>query len=74
MLSLDARLEFLSAGGLGVMEIDDFGQFEGAYWPDFWRGEENRKVLDAVAEARAGRTGRFQGYRPPPRATCVTGT
>ena len=39
VLSLDARLEFMSAGGLGVMEIDDFSAFEGAYWPDFWRGE-----------------------------------
>src|SRR5918993_1400693 len=62
VLSLDARLEFMSAGGLSVMEIDDFSAFEGAYWPDFWPGEENPKALDAVAEARASRTGRFQGY------------
>lgn len=34
VLDLDARLEFMSEGGMCVMEVDDFGAIEGACWPD----------------------------------------
>ena len=64
VLSFEGTLEFMSAGGMGVMEIEDFSRFKGAYWPDFWQGEEHVKALDAVARAKVGGTGRFQGYTP----------
>jgi PAS domain S-box-containing protein len=74
VLSLEGRLESMSAGGLVTMEVDDYASIDGAHWPDFWKGEENGKALDAVAAARSGRTGRFQGYGRPPRVARASGT
>ncbi len=62
VLDLDGRLEFMSEGGMCVMEVDDFGAIEGKCWPDFWSGEGQVKVLAAIEEARRGGTGRFQGF------------
>jgi PAS domain S-box-containing protein len=62
VLDLDARLTFMSAGGLCAMEIDDFTPFEGTHWPDFWTGEDKERALEAVVTARAGGVGRFQGF------------
>jgi PAS domain-containing protein len=61
VLSLDARLESMSSGGICVMEPDDFSLVRGAYWPDFWEGEGREAALTAIEEARQGRTGRFRG-------------
>uniref|UniRef100_UPI0035C978C2 PAS domain-containing hybrid sensor histidine kinase/response regulator n=1 Tax=uncultured Sphingomonas sp. TaxID=158754 RepID=UPI0035C978C2 len=69
VLDLDGRLEFMSEGGMCVMEVEDFGAIEGACWPDFWQGEEHASALRAVKAARAGGTGRFQGF-----ATTMKGT
>ncbi|WP_293879725.1 PAS domain-containing sensor histidine kinase [Sphingomonas sp.] len=69
VLDLDARLEFMSEGGMCVMEVDDFGAIEGTCWPDFWQGEEHAMARTAVAEAKRGGTGRFQGF-----ATTLKGT
>ncbi|MDP3416278.1 PAS domain-containing protein [Falsiroseomonas sp.] len=62
VLDLDARVIFMSEGGMQVMEVDDFGIVEGSCWPDLWRGEEHAKSVAAVEEARRGGTGRFQGF------------
>ena len=62
VLDLDARLEFMSEGGMCVMEIDDFGAVEGTCWPDFWKGDEHAMATAAVEEAKRGGTGRFQGF------------
>ncbi|MGK7864522.1 PAS domain-containing protein [Falsiroseomonas sp. E2-1-a4] len=62
VLDLDARVIFMSEGGMQVMEVDDFGVVEGTCWPDLWRGEEHAKSVAAVEEARRGGTGRFQGF------------
>lgn len=62
VLSLDGRLEFMSEGGMCVMEVDDFATIEGARWPDFWPGEGHAKALAAVEEANHGGAGRFQGF------------
>ena len=69
VLGLDGRLEFMSEGGMCVMEVDDFSVVEGAFWPDFWPGEENASALAAVDAAKRGGTGRFQGF-----ATTMKGT
>ena len=60
ILDLDGRLQFMSDGGKRVMEVDDFSKLKGCPWPDFWAGEGNAQARAAVAEAKAGRTGRFQ--------------
>ena len=69
VLDLDARLAFMSEGGMRVMEVDDFGLINRAYWPDFWKGEGNAQAVAAVETARNGGIGRFQGF-----ATTMKGT
>ncbi|MFD0936835.1 PAS domain-containing protein [Methylobacterium trifolii] len=64
VLDLDARLTFMSEGGMRVMEVDDFAAIEGCPWPDFWEGQGNADALAAVATAKAGGTGHFQGPAP----------
>jgi PAS domain S-box-containing protein len=62
VLDLDGHLEFMSEGGMWVMEVDGFGAIEGACWPDFWPDEVRGKVLTAIEEAKGGGTGRLQGF------------
>lgn len=64
VLGLDGTLEFMSAGGMCVMEVDDFDALKNRHWPEFWSGKEHVKARAAVAQARSGGTGRFQGYAP----------
>ena len=62
VLDLDGRLEFMSQGGLGVMEVDNFDAIRGVPWIDFWQGDEKAKAESAVEEAKRGGTGRFRGF------------
>jgi PAS domain S-box-containing protein len=62
VMDLDARLEFMSEGGMCVMEVDTFDDIDGAHWPEFWKGDEHGRVLAAIEDAKAGGTGRFQGF------------
>ena len=62
VFDLDGYLEFMSEGGMGIMEVDEFDQVRGAFWPDFWEGAERVKVLGAMEEAKRGVTGRFQAF------------
>lgn len=61
VLNLDAQLVFMSAGGMRVMEIDDFAPFVGCPWFEFWTGDLAVEAHAAVALAKAGGLGRFQG-------------
>ena len=62
VLDLDGRIQFMSLGGMGVMEVDDFSEIQGTCWSEFWHGEGHEKALDAVQAAKHGGTGRFQGF------------
>lgn len=64
VLDLDARLEFMSEGGMCVMEVDDFGAVAGVCWLDLWPGDHHPDALAAIEAARRGGTGRFQGGAP----------
>jgi two-component sensor histidine kinase/PAS domain-containing protein len=64
VLDLDGKLVFMNAGGMRVMEIDDFLTAALCPWSEFWRGEEQVKAAQAVALAKAGRTARFEGQAP----------
>ncbi|GJE55824.1 PAS domain-containing protein [Methylobacterium thuringiense] len=64
VLDLDTRLTFMSEGGMRVMEVSDFNAIKGCPWPDFWQGQGNADALAAIATARAGGTGHFQGSTP----------
>jgi len=61
VLDLDASLAFMTEGGQRVMEVSDFNAIRGCPWIDFWYGEGNAAAQAAVAAAKAGGTGRFQG-------------
>ena len=61
VLDLDARLVFMSEGGQRVMDVGDFNEVRGCPWPDFWHGELNGEAKAAVAAAKAGGSGHFQG-------------
>jgi PAS domain-containing protein len=64
VLDQEGHLEFMSAGGLAVMEIDDFTAFRGSYWPDFWKGARNAAAREALEKAQRGETARFVGETP----------
>ena len=69
ILDLDGNLVYMTEGGQRVMEVSDFGAIKGCPWPDFWQDEGNADAKTAVAAAREGKLGHFQGY-----ATTVAGT
>ena len=46
------------------MEIDDFSVLIGTAWADLWPQGLRAEAETALAEARAGRTGHFSGFRP----------
>jgi PAS domain S-box-containing protein len=61
VLDLDARLTFMSEGGMRVMEVSDFNTVKGCPWPDFWTGQGRADAVAAIETARAGGIGHFQG-------------
>ncbi|WP_246529505.1 sensor histidine kinase, partial [Microvirga zambiensis] len=64
VLDADARLRFMSPGGMEVMEVDDFGAIEGCDWRGFWSGPDHDEAHEAVRTALAGGNARFQGHAP----------
>lgn len=62
VLDLEGGLEFMSEGAMCAMEVGDFGSVQGRCWPDFWQGPEHALALEAVEQAKLGKTGRFQGF------------
>lgn len=69
VLDLDGRLEFMSEGGMGVMEVDDFSAIEGKCWPDFWPHDKQAEIRAAIDTAKSGETARFQGFSPTMKGT-----
>ncbi|WP_407309165.1 PAS domain-containing protein [Pseudomonas sp. nanlin1] len=61
VLDLDGKLTFMSDGGMRVMEVSDFNAIRGCPWPDFWQAQGNIDATAALAGARLGISGRFQG-------------
>ncbi len=61
VLDLDARLLFMSDAGQRVMEVGDVGAIIGCPWPSFWQGAGNAAANAALAAARQGGAGHFEG-------------
>ena len=61
VLDLDAKLVFMSERGQRIMEVSDFNAIRGCPWPDFWQGDGHAEAKAAVAAAKAGGVGHFQG-------------
>lgn len=64
VLDAEARIRFMSDGGMKVMEVDDFGAIEGCDWRHFWSGPQQSDAQLAVEKALRGETARFQGPTP----------
>ncbi|MDB5072126.1 MAG: Two-component hybrid sensor and regulator [Candidatus Eremiobacteraeota bacterium] len=62
ILDLDARLEFMSENGMRALAIPDFELVRDADWLAFWHGDDRVAAEAAVAAARAGEPGQFEGY------------
>jgi PAS domain S-box-containing protein len=62
ILNLDGTLSAMNVNGLCIMEIDDFDQFVGTQWIDFWDGDENEMAYQAVESARTGKAAHFEGF------------
>ncbi|AFZ33971.1 multi-sensor hybrid histidine kinase [Stanieria cyanosphaera PCC 7437] len=61
LLDLNGRLLYMNAGGICLMEIEDFTCFLNAEWVNFWQGESQAAARKAIATAKAGKIGKFQG-------------
>ena len=61
VLDLDGNLTFMSEGGMRVMEVSDFNALKGCPWPSFWQQEGHAHASEAIREAKAGRSYRFEG-------------
>ena len=62
VLDLQGRLLYMNDGGQDIMEIDDFATVQNALWLSFWQGCNRFAAEQAFATAKAGDTGRFDGY------------
>jgi PAS domain S-box-containing protein len=62
VLDLEGRLLFISDAGRRLLEIDDPKTVLNTSWPDFWQGQDHEAALGAIATAKAGGSGVFEGY------------
>ncbi len=62
ILDPDGNTCFVSPGGIRAMEVTDVGSVIGQSWLCLWKQADHAAARDAVAEARAGRIGRFKGF------------
>ncbi|MDF5707625.1 MAG: PAS domain-containing protein [Nostoc sp. S4] len=64
VLTLQGHLLYLNTGGLHLLEVDDPASILNSDWVSFWQGEDYEQAQAAIAAARMGDIGRFQGYFP----------
>ncbi|MBD2199449.1 MULTISPECIES: PAS domain-containing protein [Calothrix] len=64
VLDLDGKLLYMNPGGICLLEIDDFTPLLHSEWCCFWPEEARNIAEDALAMAKLGELGRFQGYCP----------
>ncbi|NJR76687.1 MAG: PAS domain-containing protein, partial [Scytonema sp. CRU_2_7] len=69
VLTLDGRFLFMNTGGTHLFEVDDPTSLLNAEWLSFWRGEDQENAMAAIAAAKVGDVGRFQGYCPTAKGT-----
>lgn len=62
VLDLDGNIAFMNEPGLRILEIEAFGEVAGTPWDRFWSGPDAAKSREAMAAARAGGVGRFEGW------------
>ena len=62
VLDLEGHTRYVSPGGIESMEVSDVEAILGLSWLRVWKDGDHDRARHAVAEARAGRVGRFQGF------------
>jgi PAS domain S-box-containing protein len=62
VLDLDGRLRYLAKKGQELLGICDVESVIGQPWLDFWEEPWRAMAAGAIASARAGRRGTFQGF------------
>ncbi len=61
-LDLEGRVLSMNHSGRCMMEIDDLTSVLNTPWPDFWNGAYHDAARQAIARARAGGVGAFEGF------------
>jgi len=69
LLDLEGRVTLVNGPGLKLLEVDRLETITGTPWIGLWPADERGKVQMALAEAAAGRVGRFQGLCPTSKGT-----
>jgi PAS domain S-box-containing protein len=64
VFDLAGRLLYINHGGMTMLEIADFATISNQPWRELWPGREAEHIETALATARAGKDGRFEGFCP----------
>ena len=67
VLDLDGRVLSMNEAGRRLLQLDDVSDVLGQSYADFWRGADRDAADRAIALARAGVEGRFEGFCPTVR-------
>jgi len=69
VLDLEGRLLYMNEGGICLLDIDDITPYLNTEWCSFWQDGARQTAEAAIAVAKAGELGRFQGYCPTTKGT-----
>jgi PAS domain S-box-containing protein len=64
VFDLEGRLLYMNHSGMMLLEIDDFATIARQPWHTLWPGGETVNIEAALAAARMGSVGRFEGFCP----------
>lgn len=64
LIDLEGKLVYMNAGGMCLMEIEEIESVIGQTWACFWDEEKQLEINKAIAKAKSGSIGKFQGYCP----------
>jgi PAS domain S-box-containing protein len=64
VFDLEGRLLYMNHSGLTLLEIEDFATIANQPWRALWPSGEAHNIDTALENARAGSSGRFEGFCP----------
>lgn len=62
ILDLDGRLKYMNAPGMQLLSIQTDADYFDRDWLSFWSSDDQAAAKAAIASAKAGGVGRFQGF------------